>query len=631
MNELKNIKPFNLQLILFILLFVLTFGNKTLFAWVYPEHRDIAALAIQNLNKTERTILDKLWASARVGYESRLPESIIDNSKGHIDFPSWSAIAGDHSCSAESMLQTVLETKWILDVSEIAAELKVNLSEAENRYQLINSLRDSDNKLQRADPEYATRAGSNSVHFLISLPKVSTTAKEYTMACFSDGVESNALAAYSYFHLSALLKVSNLIEKELSPEERSKLILSALADEAFALHFIEDVFASGHVAGTWGDASQRKGTHDYYNEKGLAATTWDGKQVILMGDAYMRPQDAELAAKTVQMSIEQFIDVAVGKINPDFLNNVQFSNEPNDFNVCKIDQISPGFESEAVHFLAPTLITTPKPGLATGLGAMPRFRSELGLFVGAAPSLRGLTYSSGFGQEQNTAGGMGSIEAAIRFGVGLEGVLNESGDGLVFLDLGWRQDGSSTMSFGATPSLEQAGAITAAIPARDAFTFRLRMPFWLIPGDLIIAVPLLIVSPETYTNMAVIAGNGGLIPWQSGIATPIGRFQFMLGREIGISFYGLGGNHDAMLIPDQAEGTKLVQFRSTQFDLPILEYRPFRTFSLDQSSSLVFQLNFGFDIPHSETVLVPEGSKVPELKTIYYLGIRMAFDWRYYY
>lgn len=631
MNELNNTKPFNIQQILFILLFVFPFGNKTLFAWVYPEHRDIAVLAIENLDQTNRTILDKLWASARVGHESRLPESIIDNSRGYIDFPSWSAISGDHSCSAKNMLQTVLETEWILDVSEIAEELKTELAKAENRYQLINSLRDSDIKLQRADPEYATRAGSNSVHFLISLPKVSTTPHEYTVACFAEGVESNALAAYSYFHLSALAKVSNLIEKRLSPEERSKLILSALADEAFALHFLEDVFASGHVAGTWGDASERKGTHDYYNEKGLAVTTWDGKQVILMGDAYMRPQDAELAAKTVQMSIEQFIDAAVGKINLELFNKAQFSNEPNDFNVCRIDQIPTGFESETVHFLTPILITTPKPGLATGLGAMPRFQSELGLFIGATPSIRGMTFNSGFGNEQNTTGGVASIEAAIRFGVGLEGVLNESGDGLVFLDLGWRQDGNSTMRFGAAPTLEQGGAITAAIPARDAYTFRLRMPFWLIPGDLIIAVPLLIISPETYASMAVIAGNGGLIPWQSGISTSLGRFQFMLGREIGVSLYGLGSNPDAMLIPDQTEGTKLVQFRSTQFDLPILEYRPFRTFSLDQSSSLVFQFNFGFDIPHSETVIVPLGVSPPELKTIYYLGIRMAFDWRYYY
>ncbi len=618
-------------LVLLMLLVVLSFSSNSLYAWVYPEHRDIAVIAIENLDQAQRTILDKLWALARKGYETRLSESIIDDSQGYIDYPSWSAIAGDHSCSAQNMLHNVLETDWILDVSNIAANLKTELAEAENRHQLINSLRDSDNKLQRADPEYATRAGSNNVHFLIPLPEVGTTAKEYTIASFSEGVELNALAAYSYYHLSALSKVSNLIEKKISEDEKSKIILSALADEAFALHFLEDVFAAGHVAGTWGDASQRKGTHDYYNEKGLDVRTWNGKDVILMGDAYMRPKDAELAAKTVQMSIEQFIQEAVGNTNTKFLKSGNISSEPNDFNVCKTDVVLAGFNREIVNFLAPILITTPKPGLATGLGALPRFRSELGLFVGAAPSLRGVTFRSGFGEEQNTAGGIGSVEAAIRFGVGLEGVLNESGDGLVFLDLGWRQDGNSTMTFGAAPTLEQGGAITAAIPARDAYTFRLRMPFWLIPGDLIIAAPLLLISPDTYANMAVIAGNGGFIPWQSGIATPIGRFQFILGREIGIALYGLGGEHDAMLIPDQTEGTKLVQYRSTQFDFPLVEYRPFRTFSLDQSSSLVLQLNFGFDIPHSERAMLPKEASLPKLKTIYYFGLRMAFDWRYYY
>ena len=40
--------------------------------------------------------------------------------------------------------------------------------------------------------------------------------------------------------------------------------------------------------------------------------------------------------------------------------------------------------------------------------------------------------------------------------------------------------------------------------------------------------------------MAVTAANGGLIPWQLGWATRFGRFQFVLGREIGATFYGLG-------------------------------------------------------------------------------------------
>jgi hypothetical protein len=65
-------------------------------------------------------------------------------------------------------------------------------------------------------------------------------------------------------------------------------------------------------------------------------------------------------------------------------------------------------------------------------------------------------------------------------------------------------------------------------------------------------------------------------------------------------------------------------------DFPIVKYRPFRTFSLDQSSSLVLQLNFGVDIPHSETAVFPVGIETPELGSVWSVGLRTAFDWRYY-
>jgi hypothetical protein len=83
------------------------------------------------------------------------------------------------------------------------------------------------------------------------------------------------------------------------------------------------------------------------------------------------------------------------------------------------------------------------------------------------------------------------------------------------------------------------GAITAAIPSRSVLTARLRMPFWLLPGDLLLALPLLALAPDTYAKMAVVAANGGLIPWQAGIAPPLGRCQFVLGREVGVALYGL--------------------------------------------------------------------------------------------
>jgi len=620
---------------------ILSLGISQLNAWIYPEHREIALLAIQKLSPEYRAIMDKLWADARIGYELRLTEAVIDATLSieptQLDFASWPAISGDHSCSSDNLLYNVLETDWILQVADVAAQLKIGLAESESRHEHLNALRDSDIKFQRVDPAYATRAGSNNVHFLLARPSADIQVREYMNACLKGGAELNALGAYTWFHLSALQKASKYYNEILSPEERSALILAALADEAFALHFLQDSYAAGHTAGTWGDASLRKGTHDYYNEKGLEVVTWDGKTIVLTGDAFMREQDAELAAIAVELSIEQLLDAATGKLSFDYLfGNESLEAVPDSFNVCTNNYMPERQVDKKLYDpLASILVPTPLPGLATGLGELPRFRAELGLFIGAVSSVRANTVNGGFAVNQDNPGALGGIDAGIRLGLGLEGVMHGGGDGLVFLDIGWRQDGSSTMKFGDAPALLEGGQITAAIPGRAGINFRFRMPFWLLPLDLLITAPvLLIASPETFANMAVTAGLGGLIPWQAGIETGIGRFQFILGREIGLTLYGTGNQNDAILISEHGENmdeTVLVTLKSTQLDFPIVEYRPFRTFSMDQSSSLVIQLNFGVDIPHSEEVVAPEGATVPDLKSVWYFGMRIAFDWRSYF
>ncbi len=617
--------------------FLLIILNKSLFGWIYPEHRDIAILAIQNLNPEYRSFLDKLWTEARAGYEGRLTEAVIDATQSvhptHLDYASWPAISGDHSCSPRNMLYNVLKTDWILNVADVTAQLKIDLANAKERHEHINALRDSDINLQRVDPEYATRAGSNNVHFLLARPAADIEVREYLISCLKEGAELNALGAYAWFHISALLKASKYAEENLSTEDHSALILAALADEAYSLHFLEDSFASGHTAGTWGNAAQRKGTHDYYNERGLEVATWDGKRMILTGDAFMNEQDAEIAALSVRLSIEQLLDAASGKITFDY----QYGDEviealPDSFNVCRNDYMAKRkVDPDILKPCAKILVTTPVPGLAIGLGELPRFRAELGPFIGAVAALRGNTVSGGFGSNQNSPGAVGGIDAGVRLGLGLEGVMHGGGDGLVFLDLGWRQDGPTSMRFGNSPFPEQGGQFTSAIPGRDAFNIRFRMPFYIIPLDLLITVPLFFIVPETYASMAVTAGLGGLIPWQAGIETGIGRFQFILGREIGLTLYGSGKSPDAILVPLDEVRTALIDYKSTQLDFPIVEYRPFRTFSIDQSSSLFIQLNVGVDIPHSETLVAPQGAKLPDLRPVWYIGLRTAFDWRYYF
>jgi hypothetical protein len=640
-------------------------------AWVYPEHRDIAALAAQNLDAQRRDQFDRLWRDARTGHETRLCEQGADLAQGLapscIDWAAFAAIAGDHSCSSSNMLDNVLATDWILQVADVSAQLKVDLArlkvsaspeqaagagslvvdlkrlmEAEaQRAERVNALRTSDTRLQRADPEYATRAGSNSAHFLMPRPSTDTSPKEYAALTLNVGSEISAIGVYAWYHLSALQKATRLAsEPGLAPSERQALARAMLADEAFALHFLQDTYAAGHVAGTWGDVSQRKGTHDYYNAAGLEVFTWSGgsDSVVLMGDAHMRPEDAARAAVAVRASLEQVLDHASGRARALKIAHAPAAPAaPDGFDVCRNNVLVRRDEGqratpEALTVLAEVLLTTPVPSLGPGLGSMPRFRAEVGPFIGVAGSmdLRGM--GNGFAPSDSGNGVIGGADLSVRVGVGLDGVIGESGDGLVFGSLGVRGDTRSTsQSFASSPVLDAVNG-SAAIPARFGVSSRLRMPFYLIPGDLLLLSPLFLFDRETYSNIAVTASNGGLIPWQAGWATRFGRFQFVLGRELGATFYGYGSN-DTVLAPPATGGggARAVEFKSISYDLPILEFRPYRAFDTKQSSAVLIQLFAGADVPRSEKVTYPAGAPPVRLDTVYSIGLRVLFDWRRYY
>jgi hypothetical protein len=640
-------------------------------AWVYPEHRDIAVLAVDKLDAERKAQFDRLWGEARVGNEQRLCAQAGDTQQGVapacIDWAAFTAISGDHSCSSKGMLDSVLKTEWILQVADVAAQLKVDLSQVAvtarpsevnllspdvvgdlqrrvedetGRAKRINALRVSDTRLQRADPQYSTRAGSNNAHFLLPRPSTDTVARAYGQLTLAPGAEINSVGVYAWFHLSALQKASRLASEQLAPGERQALARAMLADEAFGLHFLEDTFASGHVAGTWGDVSQRKGTHDYYNDAGLEAFTWNGgsRSAVLMGDAHMRPEDAERAAAAVRDSLSQVIDEATGRVGVTVIPPTHGAPpEPDAFDVCKNNVFVRRDEGiratpEAVTLLTQTLAQTPVPGLGPGLGSMPRFRAEIGPFVGVVSSVDISAIDGGYVPAVTSQGVIGGGELAFRGGLGLDGVVSESGDGLVFGQIGLRADSRSSNDMPVTsPALEAAGGV-AAVRSRIGISTRVRMPFYLIPGDLLLLSPLYFISPETYTGMAVTAGNGGLIPWQAGWATGIGRFQFVLGRELGATFYGYGfENTTAVAGATPGAEARVVDFRSIRFDLPILEYRPYRAFDTKQSSAVLFQLYTGAEVPKHTAVTWPPGAPPVKFDTIYSIGIRVIFDWRRYF
>lgn len=601
-------------------------------AWVYPEHRRICMLAIQQLDAPNKLLLDKFWDEIRNGNENRLTNGVVNETQTttitQLDFAAWPAIAGDHSCSPQEMLQTVLYSDWILKVASIAATLENDLATVSSNSKHVNSLRKSDMQLMRADNAYVSRAGANSVHFLLPRKSVLVSSTDYLMASIAEGAPLNAIGAYAYFHNKALLKAKQYARQSTSVNERKALLTAVLADEAFAIHFLEDAFAAGHAAGSWGNASQQKGTHDYYNEHGLEVQTWDGKRHIVFGDAYLKKEDALVTAKAVSKSLVQIIQAAANSVEALPLNTVT---SVDTFNICSSITMPPS-EYDTV-LTKEVFMATVIPGLENGAGALPRFRAEIGSFFGVSTSLNASSVSGGFGTNQTTIGAIGGIEGNIRFGVGLDGVLNQAGDGLAFIQFGWRQDAASSNNIvNANPSTLASNALASAIPARSAYNIRVRLPFYVIPGDLLLATPvLLLASPKTLSKMGVAAVNGGLLPWQAGIATRIGRFQMVLGREVGISLYGLRSPRDFVLIPNASNTTtQAVEYQSTKLEFPVIEYRSTRSFSQNQSSSLMLQLSAGVDMPHRAKTILPIGDTTPTLKSVWFTSIRIIFNWRHY-
>jgi hypothetical protein len=265
---------------------------------------------------------------------------------------------------------------------------------------------------------------------------------------------------------------------------------------------------------------------------------------------------------------------------------------------------------------------------------MPRFNSEIGPFIGVIATTSGSTHFGGFLENQKNVGAIGSIAIGLRAGIGLEGILNESSDGLIFLDIGLSNDGATTAKFNTEDNAKAFGSISSQIPARTSTYFRLRVPYWLVPGDLIIAAPFLsYFSPNSLTSMGVVASNGGLLGLQSGMDTWLGRFQFVLGREVGVHLYTANEEESRAFAIGEENGKPvpaLIDIHSVKLEFPFLEYRLFRTFSSDQSSSINVQLYVGVDIPVKIDRILPLNGTIPPERNIYSIGLKFNLNWRKY-
>jgi hypothetical protein len=612
-------------------------------AWIFPEHRDITNQALVQLPPASRAALEQLWVQARSDFAAPLCAAMAAGDQGLapacVDYSAWPALAGDHSCSARELLKGVMPSDWVLPVSRVAAETKADLASARTHEQKANRLATANLHLQVADSAYATRAGANTAHFL--LPREGDDVVVYLRSAVRAGAPLNAIGMYAQYHLAALATAHRLAQ--LLPgdvKKRAEGSRRVLALEAYAIHWIEDSFAAGHVIGTWGSTPWRKGTHDYYNEFGFDGTRWTGEPIVLFGDANMKLADLERASAVVEASLEQLAQ-ALDPADPLATASEKFGLGPEGayiFDSCR-EEVQPaalsGDQPIIVVQMSDILRATPVPGRGEGEVHVPRFREELGPFIGIFGAMGGGVSWGGLVSDQ--ARGSATLAAGARFGFGAESLTGTPGTATAYIEGGIRM-ATAELHNCSDCDLVGSSKLFPAAPARTGLRLGLRLPFWLIPGDVLLLAPVLaLVSPTALSDVGVAAASGGLLPYERAFLTGAGTFQLVVGREVAVTLYGYLGKSNVPLyiapigtFADDTTEYGVVSQKSMAIDLPVIEWTPFRAFATQLTFAACLQLGFGFEVPLAVKVLYPEDRGSVSVPLAWNVFLRIQFDARYF-
>ena len=185
--------------------------------------------------------------------------------------------------------------------------------------------------------------------------------------------------------------------------------------------------------------------------------------------------------------------------------------------------------------------------------------------------------SGGFEAAQTQNGFVYGLDVGVRAGLGLEGALGDAGDGLVFLQIGLTADAPSTNNFadsGFGSALK--GSLGAAIPSRTGLSGRIRMPYTLR------APP----SCRLCTSLTRNATRRSPSPPPTAVCWD-GK---PAGRRGSVAFSSCSGASSASWHTDCLGSTvnraerppdglgRIINYKSIYFELPIVEYRPYRAF-----------------------------------------------------
>jgi hypothetical protein len=124
-------------------------------------------------------------------------------------------------------------------------------------------------------------------------------------------------AKYALLHAIALRFMLNAaLSMDDDPDMAKKAIRDALLFNAFADHFLQDAFASGHMSVRRSARGfDNKGVHDYYNRIGLNVGNAVGDSLRTYGDDYYTEEEFKIAIRADAKSLQELWDYYVSLLD----------------------------------------------------------------------------------------------------------------------------------------------------------------------------------------------------------------------------------------------------------------------------------------------------------------------------
>ncbi|MBI2373053.1 MAG: hypothetical protein HYV07_03540 [Deltaproteobacteria bacterium] len=501
-----------------------TLSSADAWAWLFHEHADITTEALENLGEEQQRQFRALWSRVRTGSTARAHRLCTDpfimgtsSEVGGwcIGFAAVPPIAGDHSCAPGDLARAVLEEAWVGDVLKSASRARDSLRAAGNDVAgRIDAWARQHLDLQLDDVQYRRRAGANSAHF--QLPRTSDNLDEYLGRVLTTGGEVNAIAVYANYHSAAVTAAVRAHDEGTGANP--EVTWTVLVLEGLALHFLEDAFSAGHIAGAHGPAAQRKGTHDYYCEHGVSGSTWaNGIYYHAHGDAFLTHVDAARARVAVGASIEQVLRaLEVGMPTRDLV----YSRGDPAFNTCAAPEVPIGLD----RLMGSNLLKSVMQNVLKPLPQAPypvAFSGEVGAFINTSLNgqLEVIAGGNGIREFRDTVPYAGRFWGGLGAGLGLEGIAGRTND-----------------LFYAVTFL--AGVIEGpTVPApKVGFGVDLHIPFAYLPGDGLLWAALALL--DIWHRPFVLSATGPLELWgKHAFLSRDTTIQFAFGRSLVTFFY----------------------------------------------------------------------------------------------